>query len=262
MTWVVAGEHLGCVRCLADIQVTLKYPSGEKKYVDAVQKVHAVRDGVVIAFAGSIKLAFDILEEVKTKSVKNIKEELFAAPAEVARKLQRAIKHYYRKLNQPKNEKVEFLILIAPHGTFKGFGLYKIVSPAFIIVEPNLPFQIMQIGSGSKVETYKEIIRKHDKGVYIVEDSSDPDGEPTLIIPTGKSALQYLFAEAVEYQNAGISQSMHICRLLYNQTYIEPLLFDLKAGFPVVATSWQMLVKILGDKGIKVGECTAYAIQE
>jgi len=97
-------------------------------------------------------------------------------------------------------------------------------------------------------------------GVYLVEDLSDPYGRPALVIPTGKSDLQYLFAEAIEYQNAGISQPMHICRLSHNKTYIEALPFDLRAGFPEVATNWQTLVKILGEKGIKVGECIAYAI--
>ncbi|WP_289241640.1 hypothetical protein [Delftia sp.] len=150
MTWVVGGRHAFCARCISDIQVTLEYANNEKKPGGYVQKVHKISDDLVIAFADCIRLAFAIIEAIKTEYATNYDQRLLSIPNELAKDLIRFIRYKFNKLKRD-GERVEFLIFIKPSNPFRDFGLFKCVSPEFKIEQPNNPFQIMEIGSGSRL---------------------------------------------------------------------------------------------------------------
>lgn len=257
MTWIVGGKHLFCARALSDVQVTLTYPSGNKRYFDAVKKVHEIGPGVTVLFADSIKLAFAIIEDLKTNFYHTIDPRTFEAPEEIMRRLVKHIKFYFNKHQSHDKERVEFLVFISPTGIYTEFGMWKVVSPHFQLIERDKPFSMLELGSGSVLEDYREIVERNSTGVYIID---DPEGGlPVAVVPTGKVALEYIFAEALDFKNAGISLPMHITGITHQGIFIKELPETPGGKFPVVANSWEELRKILGRKGISLAESFASA---
>ncbi|MEE4077744.1 hypothetical protein [Pseudomonas viridiflava] len=257
MTWVVGGKHLFCARALSDVQVTITYPNGNKYYFDAVKKVHEIGPGLTILFADSIKLAFAIIEDLKVNFYRTIDPRTFKAPEEIMRRLVKYIKFYFNKHQNHGKERVEFLVFITPLGTYTEFGMWKVTSPHFQLIERDKPFSMLELGSGSVLEDYRKIVERNSKGVYIID---DPEGGlPTAVIPTGKVALEYIFAEALEFKNAGISLPMHITGITHEGVFIKELAETPTGKFPLVANSWQELIKILGGKGISLAGSLASA---
>lgn len=257
MTWVVGGRHVGCARCIADMQVTVKFPDNCALYFDAVQKIHPIGPGLVIAFAGSIKVALKIIKDLRDKFYGKLDKRLFASPIDVATKTVKAIKFFYNQSGIASDNYVEFLLLIAPTGTYTEFGAFKFVSPEFTIVCAKRPFELLQLGSGSTVKEYQNLVKQHETPGYEIPGEN---GElPTLIIPAGKKSMEFLFSQATDYQNAGISKSMHVCRLSHNKTLIELLPDNPPTDFPEVAKSWGELKQILREKGVNLAACRAEA---
>jgi hypothetical protein len=257
LTWVVGGKHVFCARALSDVQVTLTYPNGQKLFFDAVKKVHIIGPGITILFADSIKLAFGIIEELKKNFYPAIDPRLFENPKEIMRQMVRHIKFYYAKHRQHDKDRVEFLVFISPSGLYTEFGMWKLVSPSFQLIERKKPFEMLELGSGSALKDYRDIVKKNSQGLYFID---DPDGGlPNAIIPLGKVALEYIFAEALDYQNAGISKAMHITGITHEGIYIKQMPDVPDGAFPDVADSWEALKKVMGENGIKLAECYASA---
>jgi hypothetical protein len=210
-----------------------------------------------MAFAGSIKEAFKIIEELRCNLYDHIDKRLFVSPVDVAKKIAKSIKFFHKGSGIKSNNQVEFMLLIAPTDTYKEFGAFKLVSPEFKIVEAHRPFELLQLGSGSMVKEYQDIVKQHETSGYTIPTNNG--GLPTLFVPTGKASIQYLFSQAADYQNAGISQSMHVCRLSHSETLIELLPIDPNAALPEIAKSWNELTQILGKKGINLAKCYAEA---
>lgn len=256
MTWVVGGRHLFCARCIADIQVTLKFTTGEVKYFDAVKKIHYIGDNIIIGFAGTIRIAFEIIEKLQTE-YKNIRKEAYAKPIVVAEKLQKIILHTYSTIKHTKNDKVEFLLLIRPNEKFlfKEFGAYKLVSPKFKIVNPSEPFELLQIGSGSRESDFNSIVLKNQNPFVI----PDPNGGlPSLVIAVGKVALNWIAAEAMDYQKNGVSQHMHIAIHYHGGSSIQEMP-NLPNAFPEVASNWKELENILKSHNVSLANAVALA---
>jgi len=135
--------------------------------------------------------------------------------------------------------------------------MWKMVSPAFGLIERKEAFEMLEIGSGSIVREYRDIVQRNSVGVYVIDNG--PDRLPDVLVPVGKQALKFVFAEALEYQNAGISKAMNITLLTHDEIFIRELPEKPEGEFPHVATSWEELSKLLGKKGIKIAECHALA---
>lgn len=257
MTWVVGGKHLFCARSISDIQVTLDLTDGRRIYIDGVQKVYPIGEKIVILFADSIRLAFAIIEDIKSDFLPRIDDRLYSNPNELMRQMTRIIKHSYKKHKRHKNERVEFLIFIAPTGQYTEFGMWKLVSPSFNLIERKKPFEMLELGSGSLIDDYRDIVARNSVGVYVIDRG---DGElPDALIIMGKGALRYVFAEALDYQNQGISRAMHIMLITHNDITIETLPETPDGTFPKVATSWKELKEIIGKRGIRLADCYATA---
>ncbi len=257
MTWVIGGKHLFCARCISDVEVTINHLDGRKEYYPAVKKVHEIGPGIIVCFADSIKLGFSIIEGLKNDFYPNLDSRLFQEPNEIIRQMLRYIKRNYEETKDELNKNVELLIMISPTGLYKEFGVYKLKSPNFTIIERQQPFEMLEIGSGSVIEDYREAVNKNSVGVYTVED--EDGGKPFAVIPIGKVAMQYIFAEALEYQNAGISKAMHITLLSHEETYIQELPEKPGERFPRVASTWVELQRFMKAKGILLASCYASA---
>lgn len=254
---MVGGKHLFCARAISDVQVTLKLANGKTKYFDAVQKVHSIGPKITILFADSIKLAFGIIEDLKENFYPSIDDRLYENPEEIMRRMVKSIKYFYGQHKTLVDNRVEFLVFISPTGTYTEFGMWKLVSPSFRLIEREKPFEMLELGSGSVVSDYREIVNKNSVGVYMVEQGH---GElPNAVIPIGKVALQYVFAEALEYKNAGISGAMHITLVTHDEVFIRELPDTPEGSFPKVAKSWDELKKLIHEKGITLAECYASA---
>jgi hypothetical protein len=257
MTWVVGGKHVFCARCISDVQVTLKLKNGPELYFDAVKKIHVIGPGLAVAFAGSIKLAFAIVDVLRNEFYPRLDQRRFSAPDEIARRMRRWIAHFYNKKKTLDGEKLEFLVLAAPTGLLTEFGLWKMCAPAFNIVQRQQPFEMLELGTGASTKAYREAIERHSKGVYIVDEG--PGEKPTAVIPVGKVALQYVFAEALDYQTAGISRSMHITLVSHRGIVTRELPEKAFETFPRVADTWVELKRFIRAKGIAVADCYALA---
>ncbi|EOY2410901.1 hypothetical protein ACP1PL_004303, partial [Yersinia enterocolitica] len=210
-----------------------------------------------ILFADSIKLAFGIIDDLRDNFCPNIDERLYERPDEIMRRMVKHIKHYYCIHKTDIDNRVEFLVFISPTGEYTDFGMWKLVSPSFSLIKNVKPFEMLELGSGSVVRDYRSIIEKNSVGYYLID-----RGEgilPDAIVPVGKIALQYIFAEALEYQNAGISKPMHIMLITHGEIIIKELSEKPGGIFPEVANSWDELQKMMKSNGIALADCYASA---
>lgn len=257
MTWVVGGKHLFCARCMSDVQVTIQRKNRSDLYFDAVKKVYELGPGLAIAFAGSVKLAFELIEVLQKEFYPKLDKRLFEQPDEIIRKMRRYLLHFYKQKKTLSDEYVEFLVLAAPVRLLTEFGLWKMCAPDFKIIERQKPFELLELGSGATASEFREVVEKHSKGVYIVD--MGPNEKPLLEIPVGKVALQYLFVEALDFRKAGISHAMHITLVTHNDIYIREFPETPERLFPKVASSWQEFKQLIRAKGISLADCYAFA---
>jgi len=257
MTWVVGGRHLLCVGCVADVEVTLDFPNGTKKPGGYVQKVHKISDDIVIAFADCIRLGFAIVESIRSEFLPKFDQRLLADPELVASELLRFVKYQYKKRRRPR-ERVELLFFIRPSNCIStDFGLFKCVSPNFVLEQPVEAFDMLEIGSGFLAPEYRDVIQHASKGVVQIQ-MDEGDEKPTLIIPVGGLGFKWIFASAQDFEVAGISRAMQLMVMDPERVRItdRPRIDE---EFPSVATSWAELRSRIQRTGIRVTACVARA---
>jgi hypothetical protein len=117
MTWAVGGTHVGCCRCIADIQATLSFQDGRVMYFDVVQKVHEICPNIMIAFAGDIEIGLKIIKKIKIEYISKEDPRHYANPILVALSLFKYIKYAYEKILNTKKGRspIELLICISPN---------------------------------------------------------------------------------------------------------------------------------------------------
>lgn len=259
MTWVVGGRHVFCARCLADVQVTVTWKDARPtQYVDAVKKVYILRENLIVAFSGTIRVAFEIIDALQRDWLLRLEEKFFSEPGEVIRQMARHVRRAFDLSRREDTDSVKFLVfIVGTQSIFQQTGVYKIASPSFGIEAPKHAFELLEIGSGAGVEAYREFVERHSVAGYKIP---DPDsGQPTLVIPTGKVALRYLHAEAAEIQTAGISQAMHLMLTYFGNTTIDQRPATPDSQFPKVAESWGELVSLMRLHGIQLDASDAIA---
>lgn len=252
MTWVVGGRHVFCARCLADVQVTVTWKDARPtQYVDAVKKVYILRKNLIVAFSGTIRVAFEIIDALQKDWLLQLEEKFFLEPDEVIRQMTRHVRRAFDLSKREATDSVRFLVfIVGTQSIYQQIGVYKIASPSFDVDAPKDAFDLLEIGSGAGVEAYREFVERHSVPGYEIP---DPDGgKPTMVIPTGKVALRYLHAEAAEIQTAGISQAMHLMLTYFGNTTIDERPATPDRQFPKVAESWQELVSMMHLRGIQL----------
>ena len=114
MTWALGGTHIGCCRCIADIQATFIYPRDKIIYLDIVQKIHEISQNIMIAFAGDIKIALKIVEKLKLEISKDKYLKKQSQPEIVANDILKYIRFLYNEHFCSTGTNVHFLIFIGP----------------------------------------------------------------------------------------------------------------------------------------------------
>lgn len=275
MTWVIGGRSLFCARCLADVQATLIFENKPPLYIDAIQKVHRIGPDLVVAFADSVRLGFYVVEKLKYEFYPKRDRRLLTNARLVLQEIYKYLQYIVKKYNESSAqqirgyipEKLELMILFQPKiildmnafdpEEFPRTEVWKIDIPSFKAWEPEFPFQLLELGSGAVAENYRDIVERHERGVYEIPGEN---GElPTAVIPVGKVALRWLFAEAVEFQNAGISRAMHICLISPTGVFIRTLPAAPEAEFPSVVNNWKDFKKLMAKKNIRLTDCSATA---
>jgi hypothetical protein len=257
MTWVVGGKHLFCARAISDVQMTLTFKNGDKKYLDGVRKTHIIGANIFICFADSVRLGLKIIEDLQNSFYHRLDHALFANLPEIMRRMKRSIEYFYKKHKVEQNERVEFLVFIAPTVLFTEFGMWKLVSSKFSLIERQEPFEMLELGSGSIVAEYRDIVKRGSQGRYLVEQG---EGQlSALVIPVGNVGIRSVFAEAIEYQKAGISRAMHITLLTHENLKIQKLPETPEGQFPVVAHTWAQVKDLLRKQKIVLADCYASA---
>lgn len=260
MTWVIGGRHLACARCVADIQITLSWDDGSrpKQYVDAVRKIHLLSDDLVIAFSGSVRIGFSVVELLRANCVPKLEPRLFTEPDEVARRVARQVKYAYNVARVKEADVANFLLFVRdPTNAYSQVGVYRICSPKFEVERPLKPFELMEIGTGAVLDDYREIVDRHAVPGYLVNEPGEE--KPSLVIPVGAIALKFLQQEAAEYQNAGISRAMHLMLMYIGGTTIVEHAAQPDDAFPWVANTWAELVRNMDARGIELTSCEAFA---
>ncbi|WNN41286.1 hypothetical protein RIN61_08290 [Pseudomonas inefficax] len=259
MTWVIGGKHLFCARAMSDVQITIPLEYGGFKYLNILQKVHLITPKITVLFAGSVRLALAIIEDLKRNYAPKVKSAWYAEPSHVANDLRRHINRSDEINRTPMDGQVQFLVFVAPNGTHKSFGMFKMVSPGYSIstTKEGTPFEIFELGSGSVLDDYRSIVSRHSEGVYFFDD--DEGGKPNAVIPVGKVALEFAYQEALQYQNAGISKAMHITLVTHKKAILKMLPESPNLAFPQVADNWGDLCQLAQNKGICLASCDAKA---
>lgn len=65
MTWITGGICFNGCACLGDVQATIMFKDGTKRYFNCLQKVHKVYDNLVIAFSGDVRLGLLFIQQLQ-----------------------------------------------------------------------------------------------------------------------------------------------------------------------------------------------------
>lgn len=255
MTWVVAGRGLFCATAMSDIQVTLTYPNGHKVYVDALQKVHFLHPRIAILFSGSVELALAVIRALRKEFVARLDPRFFAEPILVAQQLRRSIRYFYESFRDGE-ETAQFITLITPFDQFKMFGVYKLCPPAFTPITHDEPFGVVEIGSGSAVDEYRDMIQRNSVGIVAVD---RPGERPTGVLRIGRVPMLDLSVDASAVQQRGISHGVFLTLMsheLATYEYVPPNPDDPEIP---IATTWTEFVALMKDRGIAMADAVATA---
>ena len=166
MTWVVGMPTVfgNCIG-LADIQATITFPDGRKEYHDCVRKIYAVGNCMAAGFSGSIKIGFDLIDDLQ-QMLATEKKEVKWDPNKAALQWKQHAQQIYEK--QERKSPTSILILgIFPKlepGIDRTFGCIM-RSPDFE-VRPFSYGNVASIGSGNDVEEYISYLNEMNKTVY------------------------------------------------------------------------------------------------
>ena len=209
-----------------------------------LKKIYLLNGNLIIAFSGTIRVAFEILRVLEENCLPQLEERFFTEPDEVARQMARHIKSAFTKAKRRDNDVVNFLVFVlGTQSLYQQVGVYKMASPSFSIEKPRQPYELLEIGSGAGEPKYREFVQRHSVPGY---EQPDPDGgKPMLVVPVGAVALKYLHAEAAEIQTLGVSQAMHLMLTYSGGTTLQERPATPDRQFPQVAESWSELVRIM-----------------
>ncbi|MFZ3073086.1 MAG: hypothetical protein WA162_07565 [Thermodesulfobacteriota bacterium] len=166
MTWVVGGTTLfGYGVAISDIRVTFQKADGEITYIDCLQKVYPVGNFLVAGFAGSVRVGFELIEDMRRFLSPN-PPDMSWIPEWVAVNWRRRGRKIFSMapLNEQKLSSSILLVGIHPTHNLGDGRSPKGVACVFKSPEFEPEFyevnKFVSIGSGTEVEQYKK--RLHD----------------------------------------------------------------------------------------------------
>lgn len=175
MTWILGNSGIfGYCLLMGDTMVTLKYPNGERKYFDGLQKIYPLNHSFAGGFAGNIELGLMYIDDLQ-KALSGLPNNCGWIPDYFMYKhYGRRAKYIYKNLKpQYHNEKIELMLMgISPLATdtVGGGGSprthgYILKSPDFEIIKMDRN-KFYSIGSGSTVGIYSEKLNNLNNNDY------------------------------------------------------------------------------------------------
>ena len=166
MTWVIGSTSpFGYSALVSDIQVRL----ADGSHLDVLQKVYLVGPTIGLGFAGSIKIAFDLINDLMPRLALTPEQASSSAwdPVKVARWWMPEATRIFREA-PPAEAKLGCHILLVGTSPTVDLGtgpfaarpyVIRLVAPDFHprIIRPG--FHAWHIGTGSRVDVYKRHIR-------------------------------------------------------------------------------------------------------
>jgi len=251
----MAGRGLFCAMAMSDIQITLTYPNGRKVYVDALHKVHILHPGIAVLFSGCVPLALAVIRGLQRDFVAHLDERLFEKPILVANRIRRSIRYFYNAFRDG-NETAQFIVLITPTEQLTMFGVYKLCPPLFIPVTHEVPFGVVEIGSGSIADEYREMVVRNAVGFFAV----DVPGElPAAVIRIGRLPMRDLSRQALDVRKLGVSHGVDLTLMTHEGAfwdYLPPIPGD---PIPPIASTWSEFKELMKDRGIAMADAVATA---
>jgi len=151
MTMVAACRFSEGATIIADSRVTWEISSSINIYSDRAQKILYLSPMLAIAFAGTVPLATNIINEIR--ACINRKSSL-NNPSKLSRKLSRIARFYYQKyLYDSGGHKISVCLLLGGIGVTGNIFLWTYEPPDFVAT--TVPKWIV-IGSGAVVSSYLE----------------------------------------------------------------------------------------------------------
>ncbi len=252
MTWVVGAASMGYAVGISDIRVT--YKNGIER--DCVQKIYPVSRFIAAGFAGSVKLGFAMIEALAIL-LREPDEGTAWIPEEVADCFSESAKLVFE--NFPDQQKSgSHVMLLGAHPVNDSIPGHAICS-VHILRSPDFVPQlapigeVVSIGSGSSVESYKETLQSF---------SSDPLSLMKMLTAgpaMGAFPLMHATQRAIERTPVpGISPHMHVC--LVRRDFMQVVPNDetkyprdggkIEFRMPPVATTWSEFKQKSSAEGV------------
>jgi len=265
MTWVIGTPTLfGYSVGMADIQATIEYNNGTKKYIDSVQKIYPLGKFIAGGFSGSIEVGFFMLEDLR-KNLLEMPEGNAWIPNYIIPKWAKRAKYLYKNIDREYKE-IQFLF-IAVHPS-KDNGIpgqplpYGCIlkSPNFNVEEIKMNM-VASIGSGNNIQEYKKSIDAFKKDIY----------NPLMQMETasfggyGNALASTLTIDVYNNPRLGVSKHFHVCTvkrgeisLMNNDCTHFPNNGEVeKIRMPRVATSWKEFQDMMKDSKVSLKNAQA-----
>jgi hypothetical protein len=223
MTWVIgASTPFGYGFAISDICVQFRY--GETR--DMLQKIYPVGNYIVAGFAGSVKIGFLLIDNLKEiLKLPEGSENKAWYPDWVAEKFSKNAKEIFDKAddNEKQGRSQILMVGISPNENIGDSDIPKsyisiLESPNF---EPEIhkePKNVYSIGSGSDIEEYIKALKDCfdiKKGWGLMkEENTFPGGWGHSIMLTLSDVIENI-------KRKGISRHLHICIVRRGEIWIE-----------------------------------------
>ncbi len=266
MTWVIGFPTVfGYCLGLADVQATITFVDGSKKYFDSVQKIFPVSRFVAVGFSGTIKTGFTLIDDLRQWS-RLPNDGTAWIPDCLVQKWRRRARRIYSKLPWDTKGKVRLILLgVYPQRNNGNPGeaqTYSCVmdSPDFEPRKIN-PGKVASIGSGNEVNEYAKKVEDFQKEGY----------NPLMQMEVGnrggygQALLAFLSTVVNDTRVDGVSNHLHYCYVdrrgvmvgVNDYSIYPPVGEKIDIKMPNVATSWEEFVELMNEEGVNLANAEA-----
>jgi len=162
MTWIVGGmTQFGYGVIISDIRVMLR--DGTK--IDCLQKVYPVGDFIIAGFAGSVKIGFNLIENLRVFLHLNNADEAWL-PKWVAMKWYRRAQWIFKNSDIDEQKIKSSILLVGIHPSHNSGDSPWATGTTCLLESPGFEpkfandYNLLSAGTGGAVEFYKERLRK------------------------------------------------------------------------------------------------------
>ena len=206
MTWVIGrAGPFGHAVGLSDIRVTLQ----NGREVDCLQKIYNIASGLALGFAGSVKIGFEIVEQLSASL--NSKPNVQWNPVYLAEWLPIGTRELFSTFPKKFRDGGCELILLSAHpkdndgaAPWARCYVYRFRAPEFKPLLANSA-EIVSIGSGEKKAEYSEVLRSLENNFDMLKLETGMEGGSALgLMMSVTSAINKMPAK-------GVSTHLHVC---------------------------------------------------